>query len=217
MSTLRILVVDDHEVVRKGVCALIEAHPGWAVCAEAVDGNDAVEKARTHSPDVIVLDLTMPRLNGLEALRQLRKVVPKSEVLVLTMHDSEQIAREVLDAGARGYLMKSDAGRELVNAVEAVSNHAPYFTSRMAERMLDVYLEQGATHPKASRGEALTPREWQIVQLLAEGKTNKEVAALLNISVKTAETHRANVMRKLRLRSHAELIHYAIRNRPPLT
>ena len=213
MTGLRVMVVDDHEVVRRGVCSLIESHPGWDVCGEAVDGHDAVEKAKELSPDVIVIDLTMPRLSGLQAIREVRKVAPRAEVLVLTMHDSEQMAREVLEAGARGYLMKSDAGRELVQAVEAVSQHKPYFTSLMSERMLQGYLGQPKQQSKAQPAVDLTPREREIVQLLAEGKTNKEVATLLKITTKTAETHRANVMRKLHFRSLADLIRYAIRNR----
>ena len=216
MSAIKILVADDHEIVRQGLRALLEAQPGWQVVAEAVDGRDAVDKAKRMHPDVVVLDVSMPNLNGLEATRQIRRALPRTEVLVLTMHDSEQLVREVLEAGARGYVLKSDAGRELVTAVESVRKSKPYFTSRVSEIVLDGYLHAGATPAEAynlPRTVRLSPREREIVQLLAEGKSNKEVAAALHISVKTAETHRTNLMRKLDLHSISELVRYAIRNK----
>jgi len=211
MSPLRILIADDHEVVRHGVRALLEAHPDWEVCDEAIDGREAVEKAKRLSPDVIILDIGMPGLNGLESARQIRKALPDSEVLILTMHDSEQVVREVLAAGARGYVLKSDAGRDLVSAVEALSHHKTFFTTSVAELVLQKYLRGG---PEATAEEAstLTPREREVVQLLAEGRSNKEVASTLNISVKTAETHRTNIMRKLDCHSLSDLVRYAVRN-----
>lgn len=214
MSAVRILVADDHEVVRSGLRLLLERQPGWQVCAEAVNGREAVEKANQLKPDVIVLDISMPVLNGLEATRQICKALPLAEVLVLTMHESEQLVRELLDAGAHGYLSKSEAGRQVVAAVEALSQHKLFFIGKVAKVMLNGYLEGGARRDRDEPPhDSLTPREREIVQLLAEGKSNKEVAVTLNVAVKTAETHRTNIMRKLELHSLADLIHYAIRNK----
>ena len=212
MGTARILVADDHEVVRRGVRALLEAEPGWEVCGEAITGREAVEKAERLTPDIVILDIGMPELNGLDAARQIRKLCPNSEILILTMHESEQIVREVLAAGARGYILKSDAGRDLVVAVNALRQHKPFFASSIAGVLLDNYLKSTEGH-KAEVSGTLTSREREIVQLLAEGKSNKEVAVALGISVKTAETHRTNVMRKLDLHSLSELVRYAIRNK----
>jgi DNA-binding NarL/FixJ family response regulator len=212
MNAVRILVADDHEVVRRGVCALLEGHPGFEVCDEAVDGREAVEKAKRSLPDVVILDIGMPGLNGFDAARQIKKVSPASEVLILTMHESEQVIGEVLAAGARGYVLKSDAGRDLVTAVEALSRHKTFFTSSVAEMVLQKYLE-GNPESLSHETSTLTPREREVVQLVAEGRTNKEVATALNISVKTAETHRTNIMRKLDCHSLSELVRYAIRNK----
>jgi DNA-binding NarL/FixJ family response regulator len=214
MTTTRILLADDHEVVRQGLRVMLEAQSGWEVVGEAVNGREAVEKTRLLKPDIVVLDITMPELNGLEATRQILKVAPQTEVLVLTMHESEQVAREVLSAGARGYLLKSDAGRDLVTAVDALRNRRPFFTPRISQMVLDGYLHG----PSVSDGglpkrDLLTPREREIVQLLAEGKSNKEVASSLGISPKTIETHRANIMRKLNLHSVSDLVRFAVRNR----
>jgi DNA-binding NarL/FixJ family response regulator len=209
VSTLRILVADDHETVRRGVRVLLEAHAGWQVCEEAVEGREAVEKAVRLRPDVVILDIGMPLMNGLEAARQIRKAAPESEVLILTMHESEQVIREVLAAGARGYVLKSDAGRNLVNAVEALSRHKPYFTSSVADFVLQGFLD-GRGEPREAS--SLTQREREVVQLLAEGKGNKDVASTLGISVRTAETHRTNIMRKLGCHSFSDLVRYAIRN-----
>lgn len=211
MTSVRILVADDHEVVRRGVRGLLEAQAGWQVCEEAVDGREAVEKARKSSPDVAILDIGMPGLNGLEAARQIRKVCPRSEVLILTMHESEQVVQEVLAAGARGYVLKSDAGRDLVAAVESLSHHRTFFTSSVAELVLRKYLD-GETDGGKRDASFLTPREREVVQLLAEGKGNKEVADTLKISVRTADTHRTNIMRKLGCHSLSDLVRYAIRN-----
>src|SRR2546425_2359609 len=209
MTAVRILVADDHEVVRRGVRALLEARPGWEVCDEAADGREAVEKAIQSGPDVVILDIGMPVLNGLEAARQIRKVSPRCEVLILTMHESEQLIREVLAAGARGYVLKSDAGRNLENAVEALSRHKTFFTSSVAEFLLQGFLDGRGEPPEPS---SLTQREREVIQLLAEGEGNKEVANTLGISVRTAETHRTNIMRKLGCHSFTDLVRYAIRN-----
>ena len=213
MNALKILVADDHDIVRTGMKSLMEDQPGWQVVAEAGTGRMAVDKAKASSPDVCVLDVTMPELNGLEAARQIKKLLPNTEILILTIHESEQIASEVLKVGARGYILKSDAGRELVAAVKAVAAHKNYFTSRIAQMVSDSTLKEGAQAIEAEDiGSRLTPREKEIVQLLAEGKSNKEAASALNISVKTVETHRTNIMRKLRFHSVGELVRYAVRN-----
>ena len=210
----RILIADDHEMVRRGLRDLLESHPDWTICGEAATGTDAVAKAEELKPDVVVLDFAMPELNGLEATRQIRQVSPHTEILMLTMHESEQLAREVLAAGARGFVLKSDAGKVLVNAVEQLSQHKPYFTTKVSEMLLSEWLSPAAERSKAGEfGGPLTPRERQIVQLIAEGRSSKEVADRLNISVKTADTHRANLMRKLHLHSVTDLVRYAIRNK----
>jgi DNA-binding NarL/FixJ family response regulator len=186
VSSFRELVADDHEIVRQGLRALLEAQPGWQGVGEAVDGREAVDKAKRLRPDVVVLDVSMPNLNGLEATRQIRKLVPETEVVIFTMHDSEQLVREVLEAGARGYVLKSDAGLELVTAVETVHMRKPYFTSKVSEIVLDGYLHAGARADahSAPRMVRLSPREREIVQLLAEGRSNKEVAVALHISAR---------------------------------
>jgi DNA-binding NarL/FixJ family response regulator len=213
--SFRILVADDHEVVRRGLCALLKARPDWEVCGEAANGREAVEKATKLKPDVAILDIGMPNLNGWEATRQILKAVPQTKVLILTLHDSDQVVKEVLNAGARGFLLKSDAGRDLVAAVEALRRGRTYFTPKVASMVLDGYLRRntdGAEPKEPGRGGRLTPREREIVQLLAEGKSSKEVAVVLGLSVKTAETHRSNIMRKLELHSVSDLVLYAVRN-----
>lgn len=213
MRSLRILIADDHEMVRRGLRATLTEQPGWDVCGEAATGRQAVELAAELKPDVVVLDLSMPELSGLEATRQIRKAAPRAEVLILTMHESENLVREVLTAGARGYVLKNDAGRVLVQAVENLSQHKPYFTAKVSEVVLDQFLKP-APAPAApdTRPSRLTSREREILQLIAEGKSNKEVADCLGISVRTAETHRTNLMRKLNLHSVSDVTRYAIRN-----
>jgi DNA-binding NarL/FixJ family response regulator len=206
------MVADDHEVVRHGVRALLDGHPGWEVVAEAADGRDAVEKAIQLKADIVILDIGMPNLNGLEATRQILRSLPQARILILTMHESEQVVREVLEAGARGFLLKSDAGRDLVAAVEALQRHKTFFTSKVAEMVLESFLKSKPRPADQAEREILTPREREIVQLLAEGKSTKEVAVALGLSVKTAETHRSNIMRKLNLHSISELVLYAVRN-----
>ncbi|HKQ62924.1 MAG TPA: response regulator transcription factor [Candidatus Polarisedimenticolaceae bacterium] len=210
MRPLRILVADDHDVVRHGVIALLSKRPDWTVCGEASNGREAVEQAQRLAPDVVILDVAMPELNGLEAARRIHKALPRARLLILTMHESEQLVREMLGAGARGYLLKSDAGRDLIAAVEALEQQRTFYTASIADRVTDAYLSRGAPAPPQSR--QLTAREREIVQLLSEGRSNKEIAARLDISVKTVETHRANTMRKLGLRGLGELVRYAIRN-----
>lgn len=212
---LRILVADDHELARNGIRTVLESHPGWEVCGEAKDGRESVELAAVTKPDVVLLDIGMPNLNGLEAARQILAVAPDTAILILTMHDSDSVIREVLRAGARGFLLKTDAGRDLVAAVEALQRQRTFFTTRVSQMVLDGYLDRQSKGPEPRQdisGDVLTSREREVIQLLAEGKTSKEVAVALNLSVKTAETHRTNLMRKLGLHSVADLTRYAVRN-----
>jgi len=215
MGNLRLLVADDHDVVRRGVRTLLEGQPGWEVAAEAADGREAVEKAKLVHPDVTILDLSMPELNGLEAAREILKSVA-TKVLILTMYDSDPLIRQTLEAGAQGYLLKSDAGRDLVSAVEALQHNKTFFTPKVAQMVLEGYLgrpsKENEGDSNRQNGLRLTSRQKQILQLLAEGRSSKEVAKALNISVKTAETHRANIMRRLDCHSVTELVRYAVRN-----
>jgi DNA-binding NarL/FixJ family response regulator len=208
MTSLSILIADDHAVVRAGLRTLLESRARWQVCAEAADGRDAVEKAAKHKPHVAILDIGMPLLNGVEAARQIRKSSPSTEILILTMHESDDLVQQVVEAGARGYILKDEADRVLLDAVHALSQHKPFFSTRVSEAAVTGDTSDDA---KSSRSR-LTPREREILQLLAEGKSNKEVANLLNISVNTAEAHRANIMLKLDFHSLAELVMYAVRN-----
>lgn len=209
---LRVLIADDHDIVRRGLRNLVESHPGWEVCADVRNGREAVDKAIELGPDIAILDINMPEMDGLTATRKIRAALPKTEVLILTQHNADAVVKQVLQAGARGYILKSDAGDELIKAVEALRLHKTYFTTTVSEALLESFLKSGAV---ADSGETalITPREREIVQLLAEGKSNKEVATKLDMSVKTVETHRANIMRKLDLHSLSELVLYAVRNR----
>lgn len=203
----RILLVDDHEVLRVGLRALLDARPGWDVCGEAANGREAVRMAEELRPDVVVSDLALPELNGLEAIRQIKRALPGAEILVFTVNDSEQTMRQALQAGARGYLLKSEAKDHLLAAIDALAHHRPYFGGAAAETVLAGFLR---TAPAAD--DLLTGREREIVQLLAEGKGNKAIAETLAISVKTVDGHRTSVMRKLGARSLADVVRYAIRN-----
>jgi len=205
---LRILVADDHEVVRHGICALLQSHGGWEVCCQVSDGREAVRKAKELKPDIVVLDIGMPKLNGLEATRQILQNDPQMRIVILTITDSEHVMQEVLKAGARGFVLKSDAAKDLVTAVEALQRRRTFFTPRVADLMLQGFQKGDTTGNLPT----LTPREREVVQLLAEGKSSKEVAVALNVSVKTAETHRTNIMRKLQFHTVSEVIFYAIRN-----
>ena len=204
---MRILIADDHDVVRSGLRRIVEAQPNWQVVAEAGDGKEAVQKALETKPDVAIIDYSLPLINGAEATRQIRSVLPRTEVLIFTMHDNETLIGELLKAGARGYLVKTDAQRHLIGAIEALAAHKPFFTGKVSEALLDSFL----LGPARDRS-ALTHRERGVVQLVAEGYTNKQIAGLLDSSLKTVETHRAAIMRKLNLTSPAALVRYAIRN-----
>ncbi len=211
---LRILIADDHELVRRGLVALLQSHEGWEICAEAKDGREAVEKSRQLKPDVVILDVGMPNLNGLAATRQLMQLDSELKVIVLTITDSDQVIREALDAGARGFVLKSDAARDLVTAVEAVQRNRMFFTPRVNDMVLAGFLDrrENGTAVESPKLPKLTPREREVIQLLAEGKSSKEVASLLNLSTKTAETHRSNIMRKLGIHSIRDLVVYAVKN-----
>jgi DNA-binding NarL/FixJ family response regulator len=206
---MRILVVDDHDIIRLGLKQLLESRSGWEICGEAATGNEAVMLAKRFKPHIIVMDIGMPELNGIEATRKIRELLPQTKIVVLTMHFSDQLIGEIVGAGACGYILKSDADRELVAAVETVASGGSYFTPEAANTLRGPH-----GMPASSAFERrITPREREIVQLLAEGKSSKDVAVSLGISVKTAETHRANAMRKLELHSITELVRYAIKNK----
>jgi len=211
VTQVRILIADDHEVVRRGITAQISQRPDWEVIAEATNGRDAVTLALRLKPTLIVLDLSMPELNGLAATRRIIAALPEARILILTVHDSEQIVREVLAAGARGYVLKSDAGRILMAALDTLLEGGSFFTPKVGRMLVDGYLSKPSSPGEPAAG-VLSAREREIVQLLAEGKSNKEVAAALGITVKTAETHRGNIMRKCGFGSLADLVRYAIRN-----
>jgi DNA-binding NarL/FixJ family response regulator len=205
----RILVVDDHDVVRQGLKALL-ARPGWEVIGEASDGLSAIEVAEAAKPDIVIVDYSLPNLNGADVARRIRQILPESEILIFTMHDAEDVVRDTLSAGAIGFLIKSDGSRQLIAAVEALTKHQPYFTARVSETLLRSFLHPDKHSPELS---VLSPRERQVVTLIADGKSCREAAEILGISAKTAETHRAAAMRKLGVTTSAALIRYAVRNK----
>lgn len=213
-SSIRILIADDHEVVRQGVRNILEAEENIELCAEATTGRDAVVFCEKLKPDVAILDISMPGLNGIDAARQILKLCPKTKILIFTVHDAERLVHEVVESGAHGYILKSDAGRHLAAAVKAILEGRHYFSSQVSEVLFESFQKKGLPHASPAEQSTSKPsnREREIIQLLAEGKSNKEVAASLGISVKTAETHRAAVMRKLGIHSIGELVRYAIRN-----
>jgi DNA-binding NarL/FixJ family response regulator len=211
-KSARIVIADDHEMVRRGLVATLADVGRWTVVAQANNGREAAELVATHKPDIAILDLSMPELNGLDATRRILAAQPETCVLILTAHESEQLVREVLAAGARGYVLKSDAGRVLVRAVEALLEGQTFFTSKVARLVLEGYLRSGGAEAQET-GPVLSAREREIVQLLAEGASNKDVARALGISVKTAETHRSNIMRKMQFASLSDLVKYAVRNK----
>jgi DNA-binding NarL/FixJ family response regulator len=213
MTKLRILVADDHDVVRRGLRAILEAEPGWEVVADVANGRGAVERSRELAPDVAVVDVSMPELSGFEATRRLLEVSPDTKVLILSMHESDEVIREAVKAGARGYVLKSDAGRDLVAALRAVAAGRTFFTSRVTEIVVKGAAGEPYPGPRdAARQHELTARERDVIRLLAQGRSHKQVADALGIRPKTVETHRANVSRKLRLKSASDLVRYAIRH-----
>jgi DNA-binding NarL/FixJ family response regulator len=212
LNKLRILLADDHDVVRRGIRCLLEERPDWVVCGEARTGREAVALAAALQPNVAVLDLAMPDLNGIEATRQITKVSSETEILLFTVHMTEALLPEVVAAGARGYLLKSDAAKSIVAAVESVAHHRPFFSPGVTGSAVGDHGRgtRQANEPRAAQ--ALTPREREVTQLIAEGRSNKKIATLLDLSVKTVETHRAAVMRKLGVNSVAGVVRYAVRN-----
>jgi DNA-binding NarL/FixJ family response regulator len=211
---LRILVADDHELVRRGVRGLLRARRGWKVVGEAANGREAVEKATKLKPDVAILDISMPDSDGLQATREIREAAPRTSIVVLTMHESDQMVRRVLEAGALGYVLKSDLATRLVRAVKDVSAGKLFLTPKVSGIVLKGFLKKGNQDESRENSRARpTPREVEIIRLLAEGSSNKKIADDLGITVRTVETHRAKIMLKLGLHSLAELIHYAIRNK----
>lgn len=211
MSNLRILIADDHEVVRQGIVGMLNSHEGWEVCGQASDGREAVKMVEKLKPALAILDITMPGLNGIDAARQIRKSNPDVKILIYSMHYAERLVQEVFQAGADGYVLKSDAGKHLVQAIESILAGQRFFSSKVSEVIFEGFL-RGNSAPETGGEERLSPRERETVQLLAEGKSNKEVAAILGISPKTAETHRAVIMRKLGLSAFSDLVRYAVRN-----
>jgi len=211
VKQIRILLADDHEMVRRGMRTVLEQQPHVTVCGEARNGREAVAMARELKPDIAILDYEMPELNGLEATRQIKRWVPETEILIFTGHEEEKLVHKVLEAGAKSYLVKTGARQHILDAVEALSNHKPFFTSEVSDIVFARYLHGAPEKDKSSSG-PLTTREREVLQLLAEGKSNKEVASLLGISIKTGETHRAAIMRKLKLDTFSDLVRYAIRN-----
>ena len=211
---LRILIADDHDVMRDGTRSLIERQPGWEVCGLAATGREAVAQAIELQPDIVIMDMSMPDLNGLDAAVQIRRRLPRTEILMFTAHETEELVREVFQAGAKSFIYKSDAHEFLVDAIQSLSQHKPFFTSQVSEILFaDLISRSERSANRAEPGRRLTGREREIVQLVAEGQSNKEVANKLGISVRTAETHRAHILRKLNLDSIAGLVRYAIRNK----
>ena len=209
-SPLRILLADDHELLRRGVRTLIADHRAWSICGEAANGRHAVKLALATKPDIVVLDIEMPELNGMEAARRIKLALPQTEILIYTMYDSEHIIRRVLQAGVRGYVLKSEEPQKLVDAIEALGKHTPYFGGAVSHALLHDLLKSKGESDEPS---LLTARELQIVRLLADGKSNRDIASQFRKSVKTVETHRASIMRKLGVNSITELVRYAIRNK----
>ncbi|MEY2562225.1 MAG: hypothetical protein QOH88_418 [Verrucomicrobiota bacterium] len=213
-STLRILIADDHDVMRQGTRAVIERQPGWEVCGIACTGREAVAQAIELEPDIVIMDMSMPELNGLDAAIQIRRRLPRTEILIFTAHETDELIREVFEAGAKSFIFKAEAHIYLVEAIQSLAQHKPYFTSKVSEILFADMLHRSERDASGSQpGQRLSPREREIVQLLSEGGSNKEVARSLGISVRTAETHRASILRKLGLESIASLVRYAIRNK----
>jgi DNA-binding NarL/FixJ family response regulator len=208
---LRILLADDHTVLRQGLRLLLERQPGFQVIGEAADGHQAIEMAEAGHPDVVVLDLGMPRLNGIEAARQITAKLPSTAIVILSMHTDESYLLQALKAGARAYLLKDSADADLIAAIRAVSEGKGFFSPAMSKLLADDYIREIRERGIQDSYELLSPREREVLQSLAEGKSNKEVATLLNLSVTTVETHRRSIMQKLNLHSAPELVLYAVR------
>ena len=212
-APLRILIADDHDVMREGTRAVIERQPGWEVCGIAATGREAVAQAIQLQPDIVIMDMSMPDLNGLDAAVQIKRRVPRSEILMFTAHETDELIREVFEIGVKSFIFKSEAHTYLIDAIKSLAQHKPFFTSKVSETLFADILNRSPNANGSRPGQRLSAREREIVQLLSEGGSNKEVADKLGISVRTAETHRASVLRKLGLDSIASLVRYAIRNK----
>ncbi|HYJ04258.1 MAG TPA: response regulator transcription factor [Chthoniobacterales bacterium] len=211
---LRILIADDHDVMREGTRAIIERQPDWEVCGMAATGREAVAEAIRLEPNIVIMDMTMPQLNGLDAAVQIKRRLPRTEIIMFTAHETDELIREVFDIGVKSFIFKAEAHTYLIDAIQSLSQHKPFFTSKVSEILFADILNRSEPHSNGSRpGQRLSAREREVVQLLSEGGSNKEVAEALGISVRTAETHRATVLRKLGLDSIASLVRYAIRNK----
>ena len=211
---LRILIADDHDIMREGTRAVVERQPGWEVCGTAANGREAIAQANGLQPDIVIMDMTMPDLNGLDAAIQIKRRLPSTEILMFTGHETDDLIRAAFEAGVRSFIFKSEAHHFLVEAIQSLARHKPFFTSQVSEILFSNMLHRAeGSRDVAEPGQRVTTREREIVQLLAEGKSNKEVAEALGISVRTAETHRASILRKLSLDSVASLVRYAIRNK----
>jgi DNA-binding NarL/FixJ family response regulator len=213
MKESRILVVDDHSVVRRGLRAFLEDHAGWKVCGEAATCKDGIEKAKELKPDIVLLDINMPDLSGLEATREILTALPQTKILIFTMYDSEEVVRKILGAGAFGYMLKSDADHSLLAALQSLNQDQPYFTPKVARMVLEGFLQEGTPAAAEIACQPLTQRQVEVVRLLAQGHSNKEVASVLNISIKTVESHRSNIMRRLELSAFSDLVRYAMREK----
>jgi len=212
--SLRILIADDHDVMRQGTQSVVEREPGWEVCGFASTGREAVTKAAELEPDIVIMDMTMPELNGLDAAAQIKRRAPKTEILMFTGHATDQLIREVFEAGVKSFISKAEAHTYLVEAIKSLSRHKPFFTSEVSEILFANIVYRAEGSPDAAEpGQRLSLREREIVQLVAEGNSNKAIAENLGISVRTAETHRASILRKLNLDSVADLVRYAVRNK----
>jgi len=211
MTKTRVLLAEDHTIVRKGLCALLDAEPGIEVIGEAQDGREALLKAEQLHPDIVLMDISMPGLNGLEATRQIKKRFPEVKVLILTVHSDEEYIRQILQAGASGYLVKQAAPQELISAIEAIQSGESYLSPSVSKKVVREYVQHAAGAEEEDSHQRLTDREREVLQLIAEGNSTRDIAELLHLSVKTAETHRARLMGKLDIHSTAELTQYAIR------
>ena len=209
MKPMSILIADDHEVVRRGIRTLLEVRPEWKICGEAATGREAAEKAKTLRPDLVLMDLSMPEIDGLEAIHKILDARPSAKILVLTMNDCGEMASRVLAAGARGLVLKSDAARDLVRAVQSVERDQPFLSPAVTRLIIGHLAKSSAPGPSPVN---VTPRELEVLNLLARGRSNKEVATALDISVKTVDAHRSNIMHKLNLRTYSDLIQFAIRH-----
>ena len=207
---MRIVIADDHEVFRRGLISLFEPQPGWSVIGEAENGEQAVQMVTQRQPDIAILDLRMPVMDGLEATREMMKLTPKPRILILTMYADKQLVHDLLEAGAKGYVMKADAGRYLITAMETVMEGKLFFTTTVCEILLNGFLEKPAPPKGANQ---ITKRETEVLKLLAGGKTNKQIASDLEISMRTVETHRASIMQKLQMNSVQDLVRYAVKHK----